>query len=191
MNKILALMFSFFIFSSLISSAELVRDSFIEETLSTKKFKSPDIVTDYNYSNPDCVRIPLKISERITTYKFNKAYEGQPLKFTVSENVYYNDELLVKKGTEASAKIEIITTRGFAGIPAEIFISNFDISGLDKNKILEPVSKRGFSMTTLILPIKWALTPFPPLGSFTNIIVGTNAVLAPRDTIYIEYYPNF
>lgn len=184
MNKNFVL---FLIFMSFVSTSALampVENGSVQDSLNFSG-------VGYNFENPDCVKIPLKISERITTYRHNKTYEGKPLKFTVSENIYYNDELLVKKGTEATAVVEIITTRGFAGIPAEIFLSKFDICGLDKNKIMQPVSKRGFSMTTLILPIKWVLTPFPPLGSFTNIIVGTNAVLAPRDTIYIEYYPKF
>lgn len=145
----------------------------------------------YDFSDTTCVKIPLRISEKITTALKNKSYEGQKLKFIVDEDVYFNNKILVSKGTEVSARIEIMTTRGFAGVPGEIFITDFEIPDLDSRKIIEPVSRRGFSTTTLIMPVKWALTPFPPLGSITNVAVGFNASLTPKKRIYVEYYPNY
>ena len=69
--------------------------------------------------------------------------------------------------------------------------TDFEIENLDSNKIKEPVSKRGFSMTALIFPIKWALTPFPPMGSLVNLAVGFNASLTPKQILDIYYYPNY
>ncbi len=151
----------------------------------------PSFALEYDFSATDSVKIPMRITETITTAKRNKAYEGQQLKFIVDEDVYYDNELLVAKGTEATARLEIITTRGFAGVPAEIFITDFAIPNLDSRKFIEPVSKRGFSTTMLIIPIKLALTFLPPFGSIANVMVGFNAKLTPKQVLKVEYFPNY
>ena len=43
----------------------------------------------------------------------------------------------------------------------------------------------------MVLPIKWALTPIPFVGSFTNFIIGGNANISDKDTIILYYYPNW
>lgn len=183
----------FFIYLNLLScfSREIFKDGLVERTLSNVEVQKPEINLEYDYSDVDCVKIPIKINEKITTAKRNKSHEGQKLYFMVVRDVFYNNRRIIPRGTIVKAKIEIMTTRGFAGIPAEIFISDFEIPNIDNNKIMQPISKTGISMTAFIMPIKWALTPIPPLGMITNIIVGTNAVIRPRNILNIYYYPNY
>lgn len=188
--KFLGLLFAFCLSVNL-NAYSIQNDTFIDEQLSDIEVQKPKTNLEYDYSDTDFVKIPLRITEKITTQKKNKSYEGQKLTFIVDDNIYYENKLLVKKGTIATARLEIITTKGFAGIPAEIFITDFEIENLDSNKIKEPVSKRGFSMTALIFPIKWALTPFPPMGSLVNLAVGFNASLTPKQILDIYYYPNY
>ena len=143
--KFLGLLFAFCLSANL-NAYSIQNDTFIDEQLSDIELQKPKTNLEYDYSDTDFVKIPLRITEKITTQKKNKSYEGQKLTFIVDDNIYYENKLLVKKGTIATARLEIITTKGFAGIPAEIFITDFEIENLDSNKIKEPVSKRGFSM---------------------------------------------
>jgi len=194
MNRLFLIIFSIFIINSCAGlgfSQELVRDTFVENSLANTELVNPYNPVEYNFQNTDVVTIPLRIDEKITTARKNKSYEGQKVKFFVDEDVYYNHKILVKKDTPVEAKIEIIITRGLAGIPAEIFLTDFSIDGIDNAKIQQYCVKRGFSTTTLILPIKWALTPFPPLGSLTNLAIGGNATISPKKRFYINYFPNY
>lgn len=188
MNK-LFLILVLFLFCPVIVFAQT--DSFVEETLGNKIIAKPSTNLVYDYSDTDCVRIPLKITKKITTGLRNKSFEGQKLEFVVAEDVYYKNKILIAKDTLAKARLQSMITRGFAGLPAEIYITDFEIGNLNKNNFIEPVTRRGFSTTEWIFPIKFALTPFPPFGSLTNIFVGGNATLTPRKTIYVNYYPNY
>lgn len=195
MNKISFLfLFVLSIFLGFLPAYSIVQDAytdFIEQTLINKTLDEPIVNDEYDYSYTDYVDIPLRITETITTSKTNKTPEGKELTFIVFQDVYFNNQKIIKRGTIATARLEIITTRGFAGVPAEIFITDFKIPNLNEKGFAEPVSKRGFSMTAWILPAKWMLTPLPPLGSLTNIFVGFNAKLTPDETIVLRYYPNY
>lgn len=191
MNKLLLTLLCIFLCSEITSSQTILNDNLVDETLSNIEIKKPESVIEYDYSATDNIIIPLRITKKITTALIKKSYEGQNLEFIVEKDVYYNQEKLVSKGDSVTARLEIITTRGLVGVPAEIFITDFDIPNLDNNKIMEPVSKRGFSTTALIIPVKAILTPFPPFGSISNIFIGFNASLTPKKTIKIHYYPKF
>lgn len=192
MNKIFSLFFlAFTLFWGINPSYSIVRDDFIEQILINKTTDEPKINDNYDYSYTDYVEIPLRITETITTSKRNKSFEGKELNFIVFEDIFYNKEKIIKRGTIVTARLELMTTRGFAGVPAEIFITDFKIPNLDEKGIVQPISKRGFSMTAWILPVKWALTPLPPLGSLTNVFVGFNTKLTPDETIILKYYPNY
>ena len=56
---------------------------------------------------------------------------------------------------------------------------------------MEPVLKSGQNRTLWILPLKWVLTPLPPLGTFTNIIFGGDAKLKPKNTLKLTVYPKW
>lgn len=168
-----------------------VKDEFVEAYLSRKTFTQPAPHLEYNYEDTDRVEIPIQITEKISTAGKYRTYEGKTLDFTVKENVYYKNKLILPQGAKITGKVEILTTKGISGIPGEIFISDFEIPGIKSSQIMEPISKRGQNRTLWILPLKWALTPLPPLGSFTNIIVGGDGVLKPKHTLKLYYYPNW
>ena len=189
MNRLLGIIFVFCLGISCSYSEEIITDTFLEEQLSKVEVKKPEVAKTFDFANQEKVEIPLRIKEKITTSILDKTYEGEKIELEVAEDVFHNEKLIVQKGTHATGKVEIVVTRGFAGLPAEIFISDIKIDTLDSSRINGFISKRGFSTTALILPIKWALTPLPPLGSLTNIFVGGNATLSPRKVINVYYYP--
>ena len=191
MNKFrILLFFIIFILSSTLSSNAIIHDTFIEETLKTKKLEQPEVNLNYNYESFEKIPIPLKLVRNITT-KNHAVYEGQELKFIVKRNIKYNKKIIIKQGTIVTARIETYITRGMNGIPATLIIDNFEIPGIEKTKIKGPFIKKGISLTTMVLPIKWALTPIPGVGSLTNFIIGCNANLTDKDNIFIYYYPNW
>ncbi len=168
-----------------------VRDELVDKTLAGKTFTKPDPHLEYNYQDTDRVEIPLQITEKISTAGKYATYEGKRLEFIVAGNVYYKGKLILPLGTKITARVEILTTKGISGIPGEIFLTDFEIPGIESSQIMEPISKRGQNRTLWILPLKWALTPLPPLGSFTNIIFGGDGVLKPKHTLKLYYYPNW
>jgi len=189
MNKIV--MIAALMFWGLNVPAYSINDTLVDTTLQDIELTAPEINLDYNYLDTDKVEINLEITEPISTGGKNKAYEGQPVVFKVKKNVIYNGEVVVRQGTPVTAKIDIVSTRGVAGIPAEIQMKNFEIPNIKSSQLVEPVIKRGQNRTLWILPLKWALTPLPPSGSFTNLVIGGQANIKPRDTIKIYYYPNW
>ncbi len=191
MNKIKLLLsfIVFFIFSKLSANA-ILYDSFIEETLSNKTLEKPETNLNYNYESYVKLPVHLQTLKNLSTKK-HSVYEGQELKFVVKRDVKYNKQRVIKKGTIVTARVETYVTRGMNGIPATLIIDDFNIPDIDKNKIKGPFIKKGISLTLLVLPIKWALTPIPGVGSLTNFIIGCNANLTDKDHIIIYYYPDW
>ncbi len=160
------------------------------DTAVNQEFEKPVANLDYNYLSFEKIPIYLQIKNGLSTKK-NTVYEGQELEFTVAKDVMYNNQCIVKKGTLVTAKIETYVTRGMNGIPATLIIDKFNIPNIDSNKLKGPYIKKGKSLTLLVLPIKWALTPIPGVGSLTNFIIGGNASLSEKDPIIIYYYPEW
>ena len=190
MNKKLLLIFFSYLTLTVLSANALLQDTLVEETLNGKEYAPPTVNLNYNYESFDKVVIPLKTLKNLST-KSNTVYEGQELKFVVKRNVKYKHQIVIKQGTIVTARIETYITRGMNGIPATLIIDNFEIPGIEKSKIKGTFIKKGLSLTTLVLPIKWALTPIPGVGSLTNFIIGGNANLTDKDNIFIYYYPNW
>lgn len=190
MNKKLLLIFFSYLTLTVLSANALLQDTLVEETLNGKEYEPPTVNLNYNYESFDKVVIPLKTLKNLST-KSNTVYEGQELKFVVKRNVKYKHQIVIKQGTIVTARIETYITRGMNGIPATLIIDNFEIPGIEKSKIKGTFIKKGLSLTTLVLPIKWALTPIPGVGSLTNFIIGGNANLTDKDNIFIYYYPNW
>lgn len=136
------------------------------------------------------VSLPVTLNS-LETITSKESPEGKIVDFRVKNSVYYNGKILVKRGEVVKGRIETIATRGMNGIPAMIILGNFDVPGLDSKKLKSYYIKRGFNMTYLVLPIKWALTPLPPTGSLTNFILGGNARIKPEDDIVLKYYPEW
>ena len=170
------------------SFAAIIRDEFIENYLKDKELPPIETNTNYNYEDTERVLIKLQIDKDV---KSTDLQPGDKLKFYVKQNVKYNKKLLLKADTEVTATVKASTTRGMNGIPGEIIIDDFNIPRIDSNKTKSTYIKRGPDRTILVLPLRYALTPLFPLGSFTNIILGGNAKITKIDTIPIYYYPNW
>ncbi len=168
-----------------------LKDELVEQTLAGKELTKPEPNLKYDYQDTDKVMIPIQITKKISSAGKYGAYEGMPLEFIVKENVIYNKQIIVPAGTKVKARVDIITGKGISGIPGELFITDFEIPNVPGYQIMEPISKRGQNRTLWILPLKWALTPLPPLGSFTNIIFGGDAVIKPKHTLKLYFYPNW
>lgn len=190
MNKKPLLIFFSYIMLTVLSANAMLQDSLVEETLTGKEYTPPTAHLNYNYESFDRVVIPLKTLQNLST-KSNSVYEGQELKFVVKRNVKYKHQTVIKQGTIVTARIETYITRGMNGIPATLIIDNFEIPEIEQSKIKGTFIKKGVSLTTLVLPIKWILTPIPGVGSLTNFIIGGNANLTDKDNIFIYYYPNW
>lgn len=166
------------------------RDYFVEKTLASNIYPAPYTNLNYNYESLERVPIKLQITNSISTKKDN-IYDGEKLEFRVREDVFYDNKIIIKKGTIVKAEIETYITRGWNGIPAALIIDNFEIPNIEKDKLKSLYIKKGANRTIYILPVKWALTPLPPTGSFTNIILGGHAKITPKDKIVIYYYPKW
>ena len=99
--------------------------------------------------------------------------------------------MLFEKGAKFTANVAIYMDRGMNGVPAAIIVDNFKIDKIDSKKLSGVYIKRGLNLTPMVLPIKWALTPFPGVGSLTNFIIGGNATITPNDTITVYYCPEW
>lgn len=168
----------------------IIQDDFVVETLKDKHFTPVKTNLNYNYESVKKILIPLSITEKISTKKYG-VYEGQPVQLKVKKNIFDNGKLILKKDTIVNARVEVYVTRGMNGIPAVIMIDNFEVPNIDSNKIKSLYIKKGINLTPIVLPIKWALTPIPGVGSLTNFIIGGNAKITPKDKIILEYYPDW
>lgn len=169
-------------------SNELLRDEFIENDLKDKKLSPVITNTNYNYESIERIPIKLEITKKINT-KHNLE-EGDILQFKVRENVI-GKTLILKKGTIVEGRIKTYMTRGWNGMPGQIILDDFSIPGIEPHKVKGSFLKKGADLTLLVLPVKWALTPLPPLGSCTNVIIGGHGIIKPRTKITIYYYPNW
>lgn len=193
MNRLsLKILFLFLItlFSIQSSYSEILHDEFIENYLSDKEITPITTNLDYDYTEFDRIPIKLQTLEKISL-KNNNLYENKKIKLKVKQNVKYNNKVILKQGTIATAEIQTYMTRGMNGIPGSIILDNFEISGIDKSKLKSTYIKKGLSLTIFVLPLKWALTPIPGVGSLTNFIIGGNANINDKDTIIVYYYPNW
>ncbi len=187
MNKII---FLFILFLTASPVFALERDYFVEKTLASNLYSKPETNLNYNYESVESIPIKLQITKNISTKK-GKVYEGQNIEFKTIEDVFYNNEILLKRGTIVKARVETYINRGMNGIPATIIIDNFEIPNIKKEKLKSIYIKKGANRTIFVLPVKWALTPLPPTGSFTNIIIGGHAKITNKDKITIYYYPHW
>ena len=144
---------------------------------------------DYNYESTYSFPIKLIVLDEVSTK--DGIIEGEKIKLKVANNIYHKNQLFLKKGTIATARVETYLTKGMNGFPAEIMLDEFEIEGIKTSQLLCNYTKKGFSFAYLVYPIKWALTPIPFVGSLTNLILGTNATIEAGDIITIQYYPNW
>lgn len=178
------------LFFSVTSASAIIRDEVIEESLKDKTLEQPITNLNYNYESTEKVPIKLNILKQISTKK-KDLYDGQIINFKVKEDVYYNNQLIVKKGTIATAEIETIIERGMNGLPATIILDDFKINNIPQEKLKCTIIHKGLNLALLVYPIKWILTPIPGAGTCTNLIVGGHAKISKRKTLTIYYYPQW
>lgn len=192
MNKLVKILVYIFVIlcsSCQVFAAPFIEDELASETLKDKQFKKVNVNTGYNYESIDCIPIKLQINEKITTRR--NLSDGDVVTFKVKDDVRQNRKVILKKGTIVSARVKTYMTRGWGGIPGQIIVDDFEVPGINSNKLKSTYIKKGLNMTLLIMPIKWALTPIPFVGSFTNLIIGGSANIDSKDTIVLYYYPDW
>jgi len=187
MNKVFLTVLSLCFFANSVF-AEIIRDEFIESQLEGKTFPPVETNTKYNYESIDRALIKLKV---VNAVKTKNLQEGDIINFYVKQNVKYKNKTILKADTAATGVVKTFMTGGMNGVPGQIVIDDFEIPGIDSNKLKSTYIKRGADRTLLVLPLKYALTFLYPLGSLTNIIFGGNATIAKHDTINIYYYPEW
>lgn len=164
-------------------------DELVNETLSDKQLQKPFTNLNYNYDDIEVVKIPLMVVQPIKSEK--DVYEGQIVKFRVSQKVIHNKKMIVRNGQIVTARVETIIANGMNGIPASIVFGDFNIPNVDKRKITAYYENFGLDLSLLVFPLKWALTILPPTGSLTNFIKGGHANIRGYETISIYYHPNW
>ena len=111
------------------------------------------------------------------------------MEFRTTSIVRKKGVTIVRKNQVVKARVETIIKNGMNGIPASIVLGNFEIEGLDDNKLTANYEIYGMDLSLLVFPIKWALTFLPPTGSLTNFMLGGHAKIKANKTIDIYYYP--
>lgn len=148
-----------------------------------------EAVLPYDYTDTTAVPVRLAVTKEISSEK--GLLEGQSLEFRIVRDVYYNDKLLLAKGTIVSGKVETIVTSGMNGFPAEVLIDGFELPGIRQSQLLGGYIKKGQNRCFWVYPLKWALTLIPVAGSLTNFIKGGHVKIHSDDIITIYYYPNW
>ena len=159
-------------------------DFLVDKFLQNKKFKNPYTPIEYDFT------IPLQICERIST-KDENTYENKIVRLKVRNDVYLKGQKLLAKDDIIEARVGFMIPNGMNGIPAMIYLTDFDSPALDFDKILSDYHKSGKSKIYWVLPLKWLLTPLPPTGSLTNFIKGGEATIKESDKIIIYYFPDW
>lgn len=177
------------LFLSFGKSFAFTEDELVKTTLSNKNIEKPYTNLDYNYEDTDTVDVKLSVLEDIKNEKY--LHEGQIIKFQVVRDVKYQNEIVIKHGTIATARVETIIANGMNGIPASVVFGDFNIEGVPWSKLTSNYEKFGLDLSLMVYPIKWALTILPPTGTLTNFIKGGHVKLKSKNVITIKYHPNW
>ena len=189
MNKFLFILLIMMFFGAPSFAQDLVQDDFIVQVLSEKEITKPETNLNYNYEDLTRIRIPITIKKSIKSE--NDLYEGQILEFQALKTIRRRGVTIVERGQTITARVETLITNGMNGIPASIVLGDFNIEGLDKNKLTPRYEKFGMDLSLFVFPLKWALTFLPPTGSLTNFILGGHASIRKNKKIDLYYYPNW
>ena len=186
-QKILIFCLGFTLSFSGVSAYE--RDLFVDETLTNYDYVNLDKTVPFcNHENMTRVKI---VMSPLKDIKSKDAVDGDIVDFVVRKDVYYNDEMILLEGMRIKGHIETVVTQGMNGIPAMIFLEDFDIPGIPKEKLKSRYMKKGLNLSYIVFPLKWALTILPPSGSLTNFIIGGPAKISPRNKVSLYYYPEW
>lgn len=187
-RNILSIIFILFCFVNPIFAES--SDFLVDEFLAGKDFQNPYVAKNYDYTDIKRIAIPLELCETISTND-DTTFENKTVELKVRNDIYDGDNLILKKDDIVKAKVKYIIPNGMNGIPANIYLADFEIDGIDSSKILGTYRKAGLNRMYWVLPLKYALTPLFPLGSLTNFIKGGQSTIKPTDKIIIYYFPNW
>ena len=187
MSKFLILLLFFLFMPFVCYAEEILQDEFITEWFNDKEITTVEPFTNYNFANTERIKIHITPTEKISTPK--NVYDGQVVNFVIKRNARLDNATLLKKGTPLTGVVELYTTNGMTGVQGTITIGQISIPNLDSDKLYYYIVKEGQNRTLWIMPIKWALTFIPFVGTVTNLIKGGQAVLSPSDTFVVYYYP--
>lgn len=152
-------------------------------------FALADGILPYNFEGTQSIPIKLTIIEPISTK--NGILEGQEVAFKSSQKVRYEGKTILKQGEIVKARVETVISSGMNGFPAEIILDNFEIPGIKSSQLISTYTEKGTNRCYWVYPLKWALTPIPFAGSFTNFIKGGHAKITQNDTVTIYYFPEW
>ena len=189
MNKVLFILFSFLILGIPSFAQEVVQDDFLMQVLSEQEITKPETNLNYDYEDLTRIKIPISIKTSVKSEK--DLYEGQILEFQAVKTIRRRGVTIVERGQTITARVETLIANGMNGIPASIVLGDFNIEGLDKNKLTPRYEKFGMDFSLFVFPLKWALTFLPPTGSLTNFILGGHASIKKNKKIDLYYYPNW
>ena len=186
MNKLFYILILFLITQNF---SLAMQDDFVMQTLSNKELIKPQTHTIYNYESTEKIPLIITATEKITSEE--NISEGNIISFKVCEDVIYQGDIHIAKGTILTGKIETTIPSGMNGIPASIIIGNFDIPNINPDKVTYYYEIIGQDRSLWVYPLKWALTILPPTGSLTNFIFGGHAKLSTKKKIKLYYYPEW
>lgn len=183
MNKlsILFVFLSLFCFNNYVIAAD--------NEISAPEIQPEKTGLPYDYTDTTAVPIRLAVTKEISSEK--GLFEGQKLEFRAISDVYYNEKLILARGSIVQGKVETIVTSGMNGFPAELMIDGFEIPGIKQSQLMGGYIKKGQNRCFWVYPLKWALTLIPVAGSLTNFIKGGHVKLHTRDIITIYYFPEW
>ena len=186
-QKLILICFAFILSFSGVWAYE--QDLFVDETLVNSDYMSAQKRVPYcNHENMTRVKI---VMSPVKDIRSATAVDGDIVDFVVRKDVYYNDEMILLEGMRVKGHIETVVSQGMNGIPAMIFLEDFDIPGVPKEKLKSRYMKKGLNLSYIVFPLKWALTILPPSGSLTNFIIGGPAKISPRNKVTLYYYPEW
>lgn len=165
-------------------------DFLIEKYLQDKTFKNPYKEVKYDFTNTEKLPIELTVTDDISTND-ESIYEGRRINLVVKNDVFYNDEIIIKKDTKANARIGYIVTNGLNGVPDAIYLTDFNIPEIDSYKLVANYHKCGNRKFYLVYPLNLVLSEIPFLNFITCLIRGGQAKITSKDVITIYYYPNW
>lgn len=168
-----------------LNAAALAENEYQETNVDVSEEK----ILPYDYTDTTAIPVMFAVTKEVSSEK--GLQEGQLLDFRVIRDVYYNEELILKKGDIVKGRIDTIVTSGMNGFPAEIMIDDFYLPGIKQSQLMGGYVKKGQNRCFWVYPLKWSLTLIPFVGSLTNFIKGGHVKLRPTDIITIYYYPNW
>lgn len=152
-------------------------DDFVNNNLSSYKNEKLISYVPIDFANFKKGKIKIKSLDYVTT-KNKTLKEGTIINFVVAEDFSYNNKRF-KKGSLLKAKIENISQNQAFGIPANLEIGNFDISG---TKLENTLKINGANRAAWVLPLGYIGLFFFGVGVLIFPIRGGHAKLYKNKT---------